>query len=213
MYLELVARLSQSGGYQHQIVISPNSVEVTHWIAMEFPVNNQTPSRKYISLFVHDNAHNLPTEVIPKSRSDLPARAPQAPDDGAWEAGVECHRRAGLQGRVPPLAPRGRVPLRPGAPLDEAIDFGKHHPCVIWRQTSPLGQVRYLSGLLGQDLYVEDFLPLVLQWLGRWFPAPWRGPHLLRPGRCDRQLARRPRQRGRYPSGAQVQAAVAHERE
>ena len=56
--------------------------------------------------------------------------------------------------------------------LDESIDFGEHHPCVVWRQTSPLGQVRHLGGLLGQDLYLEDFLPLVVQWRSRWFPAP-----------------------------------------
>ena len=84
MYLELAARLSQSGGYQHQIVISPNSVEVTHWIAMEFPVDNQRPSRKYISLSVHDNAHNLPAEVIPNLER------------------IYCHRRAGVQVGVRP---------------------------------------------------------------------------------------------------------------
>ena len=38
----------------------------------------------------------------------------------------------------------------PALPLDESIDFGKHHPCVVWRQTSPLGQVRYLGGILGR---------------------------------------------------------------
>ena len=36
----------------------------------------------------------------------------------------------------------------PELALDESFDFGKHHPCAIWRQTLALGQVRYLGGLL-----------------------------------------------------------------
>jgi hypothetical protein len=53
-----------------------------------------------------------------------------------------------------------------------ALDFGKHHPCVVFRQVSPLGQVRYLGGILGQSMYLDDFLDLVLQYRAQWFPHP-----------------------------------------
>jgi hypothetical protein len=57
-------------------------------------------------------------------------------------------------------------------PLDEAIDFGKHHPCIVWRQQTALGQTLYLGGILGQGMYLEDFLPIVKQHRQRWFPDP-----------------------------------------
>jgi hypothetical protein len=55
-------------------------------------------------------------------------------------------------------------------PLEMGLDFGKHHPCVVFRQRSPMGQVRFLGGILGQDLYLDDFLELVLQYRRSWFP-------------------------------------------
>ena len=57
-------------------------------------------------------------------------------------------------------------------PLEMALDFGKHHPCAIFRQVSSLGQVRFLGGLLGQDLYLDDFLDIVLRYRNEWFPNP-----------------------------------------
>jgi hypothetical protein len=57
-------------------------------------------------------------------------------------------------------------------PLEMALDFGKHHPCVIFRQVSALGQVRFLGGILGQSMYLDDFLDVVLQHRSQWFPNP-----------------------------------------
>jgi hypothetical protein len=60
----------------------------------------------------------------------------------------------------------------PRLTLEMALDFGKHHPCVIFRQVSLLGQVRYLGGILGQQLYLDDFCDLVLRYRALWFPDP-----------------------------------------
>jgi hypothetical protein len=57
-------------------------------------------------------------------------------------------------------------------PLEMALDFGKHHPCVIFRQVSAFGQCRYLGGILGQTMYLDDFLELVLRLRAQWFPNP-----------------------------------------
>jgi hypothetical protein len=66
------------------------------------------------------------------------------------------------------------VPLTydPRLPLEQGMDFGKHHPCVVFRQTSALGQVRFLGGILGQQLYLDDFIDLVLKYRTDWFPNP-----------------------------------------
>jgi hypothetical protein len=54
--------------------------------------------------------------------------------------------------------------------LELALDFGKHHPCFIARQVSVVGQVRYLGGILGQQLYLDDFCDILLRYVQNWFP-------------------------------------------
>jgi hypothetical protein len=58
----------------------------------------------------------------------------------------------------------------PKLPLLEGIDFGRHHPCIVWAQYTPYGQIHYLGGLMGQDLFLEDFLPVAKQYRAQWFP-------------------------------------------
>ncbi|HMF58845.1 MAG TPA: hypothetical protein VK595_00655, partial [Vicinamibacterales bacterium] len=41
---------------------------------------------------------------------------------------------------------------------------------VVFRQTSALGQVRFLGGILGQQLYLDDFIGIVLKYRHEWFP-------------------------------------------
>ena len=171
IYLELAARLSQKG-HKHQITISPNAVEENHWIAHEFPEENTQSSRKYISLSVHDNAHNLPPEVIPNLERLYPVGHPKHRTMVLGLRGMNVIGDPVYAGAFVRTQHEQLCAFDPELPLDEAIDFGKHHPCVIWRQTSPLGQVRYLGGILGQDMYLEDFLPIVLRWRGQWFPQP-----------------------------------------
>jgi|TARA_Y100000296_G_scaffold78083_1_gene100368 hypothetical protein len=171
IYLELAARLSQKG-YRHQITISPNAVEENHWIAHEFPTDNSTPSRSYVSLSVHDNAHNLPSEVIPNLERLYPPSHPKHRTMVLGLRGMNVIGEPVYGGAFARAQHEVACDYDPELPLDEAIDFGKHHPCVVWRQTSPFGQVRYLGGILGQGMYLEDFLPVILSWRARWFPRP-----------------------------------------
>ena len=60
----------------------------------------------------------------------------------------------------------------PQMPIEEGIDFGKHHPCIVWRQRTPYGGVQYLGGLMGQSVYLEDFLPIARMYRDQWFPNP-----------------------------------------
>lgn len=178
IYQELKARLSQSG-FPHQIVISPNSVEEGHWIAREFPEDNHLTHHKYIGLSVYDNAHNLSAATIRNLEETYPP-------------GHAKHRPAvlGLRGLnvigdpvYGPLEPskpetaafqRSRhakeLTWNPALPVLEAIDFGKHHPCVVWAQYTPYAELHVLGGLLGQNLFLEDFAPIIQQHRAAWFP-------------------------------------------
>ena len=169
--LELRLRLRQPG-FAHQLIFSPNPPNVTHWLAQQFPDDNRLPNRKYYSVSIHDNAHNLPSALIDSALAAYP-------DTHAKHRSVILGKR-GMNVMGEPVYKgafqRGlhEIPVRydPGLMLEMALDFGKHHPCAIFRQVSPLGQVRFLGGILGQNLYLDDFLDIVLSHRRVWFPDP-----------------------------------------
>lgn len=169
VYLELAARLSQPG-HAHQITISPQAVDENHWIAHEFPADGGKPSRRYLALSVHDNAHNLSPDVIPNLERLYPPEHPQHRTLILGQRGMHVIGEPVYKGAFVRALHERPVPFLKDVPLEMALDFGKHHPCVVFRQVSPLGQVRYLGGILGQQLYLDDFLGIVLRYRSAWFP-------------------------------------------
>jgi hypothetical protein len=180
VYQELVLRLSQVG-FPHQIVLSPQTVGEDHWIAKEFPHDRPLkPNRAYYPLSTHDNAHNLPPNYIAEMEDAHPPGTPihstlilgqrgaqilgdpvyGTPADGSRKGAFLRSRHEG------PCAYDKRLRLEVG------LDFGKHHPCIVARQVGVVGQVRYLGGILGQNLHLDPFLTAVLQLLAQWFPDP-----------------------------------------
>lgn len=171
VFLELAGRLSQVG-YPQQILLSPNPADENHWLSKtEFPADNRHADRKYYSLSVYDNAHNLALETIRGLERLYPP-------------GHAKHRSAllGLRGLnvigTPVYANYFQRPLHvrvatynPHLPLYEAIDFGKHHPAIVWFQFPATGGIVFLGGLLGQDLFLEDFAPIAKQYRVEWFPT------------------------------------------
>lgn len=172
VYLELAGRLSQPG-YSHQITISPQSAEHGSWLEKEFPEDNRfLPNRKLIQLSIFDNAHNLPAGTVEANLRLYPPEHPKHRTMILGQRGMNVTGEPVYGGVFVRSLHEQAAGFDPNLALDEGIDFGKHHPCVVWRQTSALGQVRYLGGLLGQDMYLEDFLPLVVQYRNKWFPQP-----------------------------------------
>lgn len=172
IYLELAARLSQPG-FPHQITISPQSVDVNHWIAREFPPDNPDPAhRRYIPLSVHDNSHNLSPEVIPNLVRLYPPEHPQHRTLILGLRGMNVVGEPVYKGAFVRAIHEGPAEYDATLPLEMALDFGKHHPCAVFRQRSPVGQVRFLAGILGQNLYLDDFIGIVLNYRAQWFPSP-----------------------------------------
>ena len=169
--LELRLRLRQPG-FPHQLIFSPNPPNVTHWLAQQFPDDNHIPGRKYYSISIHDNAHNLPIGLMNSALMAYP------PDHAKHRSVILGKRGMNVTG-VPVYAGafvralhERPVTYDPRLALQMALDFGKHHPCVVFRQVSAIGQVRYLGGILGQNMYLDDFLDLVLNLRAQWFPSP-----------------------------------------
>lgn len=177
IYDELIGRLSQKG-FPQQILLTPNPMEDDSWLADEFPETNHIRHHKYYRVSIYDNAHNLDAATVERLERVYPpghvkhrpmllgmrglnvignpvygALNPHQPETAAFQRAR--HERA--------------IDLDLDLPLYESIDYGKHHPCVVWAQYTPWGDLRVLGGVMGHHLYLEDFAPIVQQYRQRWF--------------------------------------------
>jgi hypothetical protein len=169
--LELRLRLRQEG-FPHQLTFSPNPPNVTHWLAQQFPESNPNPRRKYYGISIYDNAHNLPAELLQSALDAYPESHAKHRSVILGKRGMNVTGEPVYKGAFVRQLHEAPAAYDPRLTLEMALDFGKHHPCVIFRQVSLLGQVRYLGGILGQQLYLDDFCDLVLRYRALWFPDP-----------------------------------------
>ncbi|HEX2594745.1 MAG TPA: phage terminase large subunit [Rhizomicrobium sp.] len=169
--LELRLRLRQPG-YPHQLIFSPNPPNVTHWLAQQFPEDNRIKGRVYYSISIYDNQHNLPPDLLRAALLAYPPEHAKHRSVILGKRGMNVTGEPVYKGAFMRNVHEVPVEYDPRLPLEMALDFGKHHPCAIFRQVSALGQVRFLGGILGQSLYLDDFLDIVLTHRGQWFPNP-----------------------------------------
>ena len=191
VFQEFNGRLSQPG-FPHQMLLSPNPPDEDHWLATEefrtgpviqqfghhggaiYAVANRhggvQVGRRYYAVPIYANAQNLSPDTISALEAVYPPEHPKHRSAVLGMRGMNVIGEPVYKGAFSRALHERPVAFNQAVPLEEAIDFGKHHPCVVWRQVSPLGQVAHLGGILGQDMYLEDFLALVLQYRTRWFP-------------------------------------------
>jgi len=168
---ELQGRLSQQG-YPQQLSITPQSVDEDHWIATEFPESNPRGDYLYLPVSLYDNAHNLDPAYVASLEAAYPPGHPKRRTLIEGRRGLNVIGKAVYAGyfdRARHLVP---CAMNPHLPLYEAIDFGKHHPCVIWGQVPIHGGWHLLGGVMGKDIGLTDFAPLVLRYRAHWFPNP-----------------------------------------
>lgn len=168
VYLELKARLSQPG-FPHQIVITPQAVDDRHWIAKEFPADNTIPHRKYIALSVYDNAHNLDAATLRNLEETYPLGHPKRRTLIEGQRGMNIIGEPVYGGAFNRRLHERALMYNPALPLEEAFDFGQHHPCWIARQVDPFGAVCVLGGVQGEDLFLDDFMQVVARYRREWF--------------------------------------------
>lgn len=177
IYEELTGRLSQVG-YPQQIVLTPNPTDENHWLATRFPVDNHISDHQYYRVSVYDNAHNLAPETIAGLEAAYPPGHAKHRPMLLGMRGVNVIGRP-VYGALDPREPesaafqrsRHERPLQldPDLPLYEALDFGRRHPAVVWAQFTPYAELFVLGGILGQDLDLETFAPIVQQYRQTWF--------------------------------------------
>jgi hypothetical protein len=177
VFQEMMGRLSQSG-FPHQLILTPNPPDENHWLAWEFPEDNHIAGRKYYSAPIHANAHNLPEDTIPGLISAYPPSHPKHRSAVLGKRGLNVVGKPVYGGDpekgLSPMFTRAihvrPLSYNPQLPLLTAIDFGKHHPCMVFAQYTPWNQLNLLGGVMGQNLYLEDFAPLAQRYRSEWFP-------------------------------------------
>jgi hypothetical protein len=54
------------------------------------------------------------------------------------------------------------------------------HPCVVWLQYPPGGRLHVFGGVMGSDLALEEFLPVVAEYRQEWFGTAALAPTVSR---------------------------------
>lgn len=165
---ELVQRLRQNG-FPHQMTLSPNPLDENSWLAECFPEDNSTPNRVYYSISLFDNAHNLPPDKIQDALATYPVTHAKHRSAVLGKRGLNVMGKPVYGGAFSRALHWRSIAVNPAMPLEEGLDFGKHHPCYVVRQRTPYGGVVYLAGIMGQSVYLEDFLPIVKLFRQQWF--------------------------------------------
>lgn len=173
-YLELKGRLSQKG-QPHQMILSPNpEFSEDHYLAKEFPESNTNQNHRYYCVPIYENAHNLQDNVIPDLEAAYPPGTAKHRPAILGKRGVKVLGKPVYGGYFKRSLHERTVAMNPHMPLLESIDFGKHHPCVVWSQFDVYGGYHVLGAVMGLDLFIEDFAPLVLTYRSMWFSGALR---------------------------------------
>lgn len=166
---DIRARLRGSQ-FPNQLTFSPNPTADDHWIAKQFPIDNHIKNRRYYALSLFDNEHNLPAETIEGMLQTYPAEHPKH--------GVVILGQRGLNVIGEPIYDgvfNRELHVKPtfhasDTPLWQSYQMGKHNPVWIVAQQSYHGGLQFLGGIIGQEMMLEDFLPIARRTRGEWFP-------------------------------------------
>ncbi len=173
VYGEAALRLSQPG-FPQLMVVSPNPVPENHWIAKTWPIANTHAQHRYIRVAMRDNRHNLDAGTIDAAEQLYPVGHPLRRVKLEGQRGLDVRGTPVYLGAFVRSRHVQPLDIAPDLPLCESYDYGFHHPCVVWYQWAPWGWLRVLGGVMGSDLHLDAFLPIVERYRDLWFPRRLR---------------------------------------
>lgn len=167
--LEMRASLRQEG-FSHQLVYCANPPGHKHWLVDQFPEKNIAKGRRLYQVSLYDNAHNLRPETIRRLELAFPPEHPKHISIILGKRGPNVTGKP-IYGNVFQRKLHVRPVLyNPNAPILECFDFGKLNPCWIAGQRGYAGGMQWLGGILSDELFLTDFLPIVMERRAEWFP-------------------------------------------
>lgn len=157
-------------GYPHQLIFSPNPPDENFYLADQFPDDNSIPHRKFYRVSLADNRHNISDEKY----EELLKLYPQT--HARYKSLILGIRGANVTGitvyndvfkRKQHYAPCHYDETRP---VLEAFQSGQHHPSYLAAQRTYWGGLNILGAILGKQMMLEDFMPIVKKYRKQWFP-------------------------------------------
>lgn len=156
--------------YPRQLIFSPNPTNFDHWLAKQFPAKNGIKGRKYYALSLFDNAHNLPADFVEQTEITYPPEHPKHQTMVLGQRGLNVIGDAIYEHLFDRTIHVREIAWNRETPLIEAFELGKHNPVWAVGQRTMQGALKLLGGILGERLMLEDFIPIVKQYRGEWFP-------------------------------------------
>lgn len=176
---ELRARLRRSiddtvPDYPHQLIFTPNPMDRESWLAKEFPDGSEPahpcpPGRKYYAISLFDNQHNLHPDTIKGLLTAFPEDHAKYRSVILGKRGVNVTGDPIYEGSFSRKIHWTDLAVDFNQPLYCAITCGKSHPTAVFMQQPYAGGMHCLAGMLGVSLFLDDFLPMLLQQIERWF--------------------------------------------
>lgn len=174
--LELRARLRQPG-HALRLVFICNPQPESHWICKQFRDEstkdgiafNRSRHRKVYSFSVYDNPF-LPAETLRELEAAFPPEHAKHATVVLGKRGVNVIGDPVYGELYQPMLHSRPIEWNPDQVLYEAFDFGKTNPCWVVAQKPMTGGLYCLGGILGLELFLDDFLPIVKQHRAEWFP-------------------------------------------
>ncbi len=164
-----IRALLRRPGFPTQLIFSPNPPDEEHFLADQFPDDEDEPGRKYYRLSLYDNRHNLKPDTIEKLEKAYPPTHAKHKSlilgmRGPNITGIPVYEHAFVRElHVKP------VQLDTDAPLLEAIHFGQKNPSWVAAQRSYFGGLSVLGAIIGKRMFLDDFLPTVQRYRSEWF--------------------------------------------
>lgn len=167
------ARLRQPG-YPHEVWLSPNPLDESHWLSKEFPTERRLRpvNYHYIRTTLYDNRAIVGDQFVADMEQKHPVGSALRHrfidgTRGPMSRGTPVYQR--LFSRATHLSDRAR--FTPLYPLLEGWDFGEEKPAVVWMQyLAHLAAIRILGCVKGSEVFLEQFAPRVIDLRRRLFP-------------------------------------------
>jgi hypothetical protein len=157
-------------GFPKQLTFVANPPDMHHFLPKQFPVGVETrfKNRKLYQLSLYQNKH-FPLDSLRELEQAYPPSHPNYKTLILGQYGTSVTGET-IYGNIFQRAQHvGQVVYDPSQPLLEAFDFGKLNPCWVVAQRPFSGGLHLLGGIIGFEMFLEDFIPIVEDYRRRWF--------------------------------------------
>lgn len=155
--------------FPFQLTFVANPEDEEFWLSKEFPMDGHIKGRKVYQMSVFDNIR-LPQETIDSLLRQFPPEHPKHQTMVLGKRGPNITGVPVFEGLYKRELHQRAVTANLTAPFYEAFEMGKHNPTYVCGQPMYAGGLTLLGGIRGQEMVLEDFLPIVKQFRARWIP-------------------------------------------